>query len=437
MKYSHRHSAYWLLLAFLLAALPLGIALLGPLPEPEGFWFEFAVGLGFVGMGLMVVQFLTSGRFARVAARFGPDMVLKFHARLGILAVVLVLAHPAILLVTRPDLLEYYDPRVNVLRALALSFATVALVALLVTSQWRTPLGIRYETWRLLHGVLALGVVFVGMVHGLQVGRYLDTLLKQGLWVGLCAGAMATVLHVRVIRPWRARRRPWRIARVDRERGDAWSLWLEPEGHDGMTYRAGQYVWITVGDPPHQLQQHPFSFSSVEDPRRIRLTAAAAGDFTRTWPEFEPGTPVYLEGPFGSFTAEPDAPGLVFIVGGIGVTPALSILHTLRADGDRRPLFLFYGNPTLEDVTFAEEIRDLEADLDLTVIHVLQEPPDGWTGETGYVDRAMLDRRLPPERRTFHVHLCGPPPMMDAVEQALLDLGVPWNAIYSERFDIV
>jgi ferredoxin-NADP reductase len=145
----------------------------------------------------------------------------------------------------------------------------------------------------------------------------------------------------------------------------------------------------------------------------------------------------YLEGPFGAFTLESDARGNVFIVGGIGITPAMSMLHTLHATGDRRPACLFYGNPAWDDVTFGDEIAALERALPLRVVHVLEKPPEGWTGETGLMDQAMLNRHLPDDRAHYNYYLCGPDPLMDAAEQALRQLGVSWRRIYSERFQIV
>lgn len=442
MKYSIGLAARWLFLAFLVSLVPLGIALIGPLPAPRPFWTEFGVGLGFVGMGLMILQFVASGRFAWVAPRFGADVVLQFHSRTGVIGVILVLAHPVILLLSDTEYLEYFDPRVNFLRALALSFVTVALIAILVTSQWREGVGLNYEWWRLIHGGLSLAIVFVGMVHGIQVSHYLDTLAQKGVWAAVALGAMYLVVHTRVVRPLTAKNRPYRIVDMQEERGNAWSMWLEPDGHPGMDYRAGQYVWFTVGDPPYKLQQHPFSVSAGEDPSRLRLTAAELGDFTSTWKDIEPGTRAYLQGPFGAFTLEPDAPGAVFIVGGIGVTPAMSMLHSLRQQSDSRPAYLFYGNPAWEEVTFREELAELKRELDLTVVHVLEEPPDDWdqvdgNGEEGFIDQELLDKYLPPNRKELNYYICGPTPLMDVAEESLRNLGVSWKRIYTERFEIV
>jgi predicted ferric reductase len=68
-------------------------------------------------------------------------------------------------------------------------------------------------------------------------------------------------------------------------------------------------------------------------------------------------------------------------------------------------------------------------------VHVLLRPPPGWSGETGFVTGELLARVAPKGKWEWFV--CGPPPMMDAVERGLHDAGVPLGRIHAERFDLV
>ena len=65
---------------------------------------------------------------------------------------------------------------------------------------------------------------------------------------------------------------------------------------------------------------------------------------------------------------------------------------------------------------------------------MLERPPDGWSGETGFVNEEILIRHLPEGFRRFQFFICGPDPMMDAVEAALVELGVPAERVHTERF---
>jgi predicted ferric reductase len=437
-KYTPARVGAWLGVYVALALVPLGIAMAGPLPPPRPFVIELGVGLGFLGAAILAVQFLTSGRFIRVAPAFGADILLQFHRQAGILGFVLVAIHPVMLIIGDPVYLEFFDPRVNFLRAIALGGLVPILVALMSTSLWRERFGLSYERWRAAHGGLSLLVVFIGMVHGLQVGHYLEDPLRRGLWVGVLAGSMYLVVHSRLVRPWLLRRRPYEVVKVSTEGGDVHTMELRAVGHAGLSFQAGQYAWITLGDSPFSMQQHPFSFASSAEADTIEFSAKAVGDFTSTWPDVADGTTAYLEGPFGAFTLDPGARGAVMIVGGIGVTPAMSLLRTARDRRDSRPFTLIYANPSWDEVAFADEITALHEELDdLAVIHVLEDPPEGWAGPSGFVDEAMLDETLDDEKLGFDYFVCGPEPMMDSVETALRALGVPRRRIYTERFQIV
>lgn len=439
MKYGIGRIVFWVLSYLFLVLAPLGVAYHGA-AEARGFWVEFSVGLGFVGLAMMGWQFILSGRLKSFGASFGLDSMLRFHREMGLISLVLVLAHPLILILADSEYLAYLDPRVDLARALALASVLGALVLLIATSLWRINLGLSYEVWRLVHGVLATFVLFVGVVHALQVGYYVAEFWKQATFVGMTAAAVLLLVDSRLIRPLRMRRRPYRVRELRSERGEAWTLALEPSGHEGMTFRPGQYAWITLQTTPFSLQQHPYSFSSSADdaPGLLEFTIKPEGDFSASVKDAEPGWHAFLEGPYGYFIPDSDPDrGCVMIAGGVGITPMMSMLRTFASRGSRRELHLIYLNVSLDDVLFYDELAELRERLDLTLVHVLEEPPDGWDGEVGLLDQELLKRHLPHEPESVQYFLCGPRPMMNMGESALLELGIPQRLILSERFNMV
>ena len=442
MRYTYAQALGWLALYLLLSLLPLAFSLAGETPEPRPFWVEFGVGLGFVGLAMMGMQFLLTGRFRSFAAGLGLDNMLQFHRQSGLVAFFFILAHPVVLILAEPKYLEFLDPRVYPDRALVLSVAMISLTALIVTTLWRKTFGIPYEWWRSAHGGLALVVVFVGLVHVMIVGHYVDPLWKRLVWIGFTAAAMWMLIQGRVVRPLALKKLPWKVVEIRKERGEAWTVALEPDGHDGFDFTAGQFAWLTIGPSPFSLQQNPFTISSsaAREDRRVEFTIKELGDFTRTVKDIPMGTCAFVEGPFGEFALNDDAEehGAVFFAGGVGITPVMSMLQTMRDRGDRVPLQLFYANNCLEDVIFYEEIKALAEEMEnLEVIWVLRDPPEGWEGEVGFITAELLDRHKSPDNGHRRYYVCGPGPMMDAVETKLVERGIQGRRVFSERFDIV
>ena len=151
------------------------------------------------------------------------------------------------------------------------------------------------------------------------------------------------------------------------------------------------------------------------------------------------GTRVYVDGPHGVFSMDQrQAPGYVFIAGGVGVTPLYSMLLTMREREDVRPVTLFYASDTWDDVVFREELAELSATMpNLRVVHVLDRPPPGWTGDSGLITPDLLRRHLPRQFHRYEYLICGSPRMIDAMEDALVTVGVPFRQVSTERFDMV
>jgi predicted ferric reductase len=220
------------------------------------------------------------------------------------------------------------------------------------------------------------------------------------------------------------------------ERGGATTVALRADGHPGRRFWPGQFAWLKLADAPYALTEHPFSYaSSGERPDRPEFTIKAYQGFSRRIPEqLGPGTRVLLDGPYGSYRLRADAERLVLIAGGIGITPIISLLRTAADVGDRRPFVLVYGSLHWEQVTFREQLDQLQRRLNLRVIHVLTDPPSGWTGETGFIDDPLLARHLPRDLAAADVFVCGPPPMLGLAVGALQRLGVAPERVHTEQF---
>ena len=155
--------------------------------------------------------------------------------------------------------------------------------------------------------------------------------------------------------------------------------------------------------------------------------------------ELKPGDSLKLLAPNGTFVFTGDsAPSIVLIGGGVGMTPLMSVARYLTDSqwpGDIHMLLSFRG---LDDYLFMEEVDSLQSrNPNLKVTVTLSNPGDAlWSGPIGRIDKAFLERTIP-NPAAQRVHLCGPPPMMEAVKAALKELGVPKAQIKTEAFGTI
>lgn len=433
---------FWIGIYLFVALAPLFILLAGPRPAGREFWRDLSVGLGYSGFAMVGLQFVLTARFKVIKAPYGSDIVYFFHRQISLVTFVLIAAHPLILFIFDPQLLGLLNLVTAPWAARFGVVAIISLVALISFSVWRKNLQIEYDRWRIWHGILATGAMALAMAHIELRGYYLNTLWKQLFWGFYGIFWVGVLAWVRVIKPFMLLRKPYLVEKVVSERGNAWTVVLRPAEHKGLRFQPGQFAWITAWDSPFRDHEHPFSFSgSAEESSQLAFTIKELGDFTASIKKLSQGQRVYVDGPYGAFSIDRHlhSQGFIFIAGGIGITPMMSMLRTLADRGDSRPLTLIYANKTLETATFLEEIDELPLRLNIKIVHVLESPPEGWSGEKGFVNADILERVLPTERipNKVEIFTCGPGPMMNAVEKALNQLGVPMGDFHSERFDLV
>jgi len=430
----------WIVAAAMALALPYAVLLSGERVQSHGLLWDFSKGLGFGALAMVGMQFALTARFRRMTHPFGIDIVYLFHRYLALGAVALMLGHFGILYVWYQDALGELNPLEARWELTAGRLALVCFLALVVTSELRKRVRLEYELWRYIHVGLAIVGFAAAVGHVLGVGRLTADPSTRALWLGVTLGWLALIIWVRIGKPAQQLRNPWRLVENREERGGVRSLVFEPQGKGLSRWKPGQFAWLTLENSPFGLREHPFTISTPpEHGDHVTLSIKPLGDFTERATATEPGAIAYLDGPYGAFSIDnhEDAEGFVMIAGGVGITPMLSNLHAMNARKDRRPVILFYANANWDDVAFREELADLEGELHLKVVHVLENPPQDWTGETGFLDADILARHLPANATDYQHFLCGPPPMTDAARRALQERGIPLWRIDSEIFDMV
>lgn len=229
---------------------------------------------------------------------------------------------------------------------------------------------------------------------------------------------------------------PTRVESVEGLTHDIRRLVLVVGDREPFDFRAGQYVDIRI---PGTDEHRSFSMANLPgDDGRLEFMvklyrggrfSALLGDGALT-----PGDELELTGPYGVFTLrESSRRPLLFIGGGAGMAPILSLLRALAQQGSSRPGAFYYGARDQDDLFHLDELAALSRSLPgFRFVPALSEPTAGWTGEGGLITDVIT--RCEAELTGVDAYVCGPPPMVDAAIAVLTAKGVPRAQIHFDRF---
>ena len=205
-------------------------------------------------------------------------------------------------------------------------------------------------------------------------------------------------------------------------------LRLKPE--EPLEFRPGQYVDIAI--PGHPDEHRSFSMANTgSDTLEFMIKLYPGGRFSGLLQDdtIKPGDELEVTGPYGVFTLRPSSPRrLLFIGGGAGMAPILSLLRSLQETGSEREATYYYGARTEADLFHLEELASLPG----AFVAALSEESDGWAGEAGLITDVV--DRLEGDVTEVDAYVCGPPPMVEAAIALLERRGVPEAHIYYDKF---
>ena len=210
----------------------------------------------------------------------------------------------------------------------------------------------------------------------------------------------------------------------------------------GFSFKPGQAIDLILSDAPAAdaaNARHTFSIVSAPfEGQLVIATRMRDSVFKRTLKSLAIGATAKLEGPSGSLTLHTDrARPAVFIAGGIGITPFMSILRQAAKDRLPQQLVLLYSNRRPEDSAFLIELQQLEQQNEnfrlLATMTQMSQSDRPWDGATGLVDEALV-KRIGGDLSAPIYYLAGPPAMVEAMRQTLNDAGIGDDDIRSEEF---
>jgi len=208
-----------------------------------------------------------------------------------------------------------------------------------------------------------------------------------------------------------------------------------------LVFNAGQYMDIEI--PGADGEHRSFSMANTPgEPDRLEfmIKLYEGGHFSGLLADsanghgIKVGDALTCKGPYGVFTLRDSSPRrLVFIAGGAGMAPIMSLLRSMEEKGSQRPATFYYGARTARDLFVLDELQRLAAALpDMTFVPALSDAADGWDGEAGLITDVV--DRMEADLTEVDAYLCGPPPMVDAAIALLERRGCPESHIYFDKF---
>ena len=202
-----------------------------------------------------------------------------------------------------------------------------------------------------------------------------------------------------------------------------------------LSYKPGQYMILTIKSGGKNLSK-PFSLSSSPtEKENIEFTKKLTdSEFSNALRTLKVGDWAMIDAPYGKFTFEGENGKIVLLGGGIGITPFKSICKYCTDMRLTAEVTLLYGNRSESDIVFKKEFEEMEKqNKNLKVVFILNEASSAWKGATGVINAEMVKKEVPDYKESVF-YACGPPPMVQAMEKLVKDLGLPPAQLKLEAF---
>ena len=397
----------------------------------------------FLGSGsviCMTLGMVLSARPRLIESGFGGlDRMYRLHKYLGVAALVLYLAHFATLPGGGPDTEDEAaavtavegisgeeededDLPIDLLGMIAM----IGFTALIVLTLNRK---IPYHRWLPTHRLTGLfyAVVGVHVLLALIDDAAVPLFSAPGGMLVLVLFAGLTAFVSRQL-PWRRRgRHRFTVTEVHRHER-ATEVVLEPETRM-FDFEPGQFAFLTL-DSPGFGEAHPFTISSGARENELRFTMKVAGDYTRRVRDgLGVGGAARVEGPYGRFNPLKGRDRQVWIAGGIGITPFLSVIRTMEP-GHGRTIRLYYGVRTGREALFFDELEARAAKLGGIWIRRFDSDAGG------RINVQAVESDLGDPLGDWSYYLCGPKPLVADLTAGLKVRRVPARRIHNEEFEL-
>jgi predicted ferric reductase len=386
------------------------------------------------GTYFAIVGIFLVSRIPWVERGVGHDRLVTWHRKLGPWSLYLIGAHVFFIVLSfagqdnLPIAVEMWR-MLNSFDWMWLALAGFVLMVMAgVTSYKKARAKMSYETWWIVH-IYTYFAIAASFMHQVLNGQmFVNHPLNRFYWTALYITLAASVLTFRFgIPTWRSLRHNLVVEKVVVEGPGIISIIMKGRKLHKLEAEGGQFFSWRFMTRGHALMSHPYSLSAAPTENHLRITVKDLGDHSRSVAFIKPGTRVFVEGPYGAFTAgRATMKHIVLVGGGVGITPVRALLDEFK---NGVQIDLIYRISRAEDVVLREELDYIQENSGGTVrVHYLA----GSRSEHP-MDAEALEA-LVPRIADSDIYICGPAPLVESVKAAAVELGVPKNRFHDESF---
>ena len=387
---------------------------------------------GLVGITLFAQVLILGSRVAWLENYFGGlGRMYVIHHQAGGLALILLLFHPLFTAAAGlPVSLAQAGALIWPLQSwvILLGWAALGLmILLLVLTFYCRP---EYQIWQFTHKFLGVAF-FLGALH---VWLVPSDIAHNGWlrWYIFSLGAIALTLYIRHSILYAHRKYWYQVERTEKLNEAVWRVVMTAEKQT-MSFRAGQFAWFRFIDGEVLAERHPFSMASAPNDDYLEIIVKDLGNFTHAFGRLAPGTKVEVQWPYGRFNFQYSRyKRQIWIGGGIGLTPFMSMGRDLRLD--------VYSGYTINLIL---AVRNASETFALDEIYAMEKAAKGrlrvqiwYSDEKGFLTVESIKELSGKEMQGTSFYICGPPTMMASLREQLLKEKIADRDIHSEGFEL-
>ncbi len=385
---------------------------------------------GVLAINFLGLNYLLSTRFRFIENILGGlDKLYRVHIYTGLTAFVLLLAHPVFLSIQNIEFNEifrsYFIPYES--NALALNLGIAGFWFFLAVLFFASNRKVSYTVWKIVHGFIGIPLLIIS-AHIVLAGKsyeYIPLEMWTSTWIliGIFSYVYKLFLydHIGPVLIYT-------VEKIDKTE-ELFEIFLRPVDKS-LKFKAGQFAFLQFLGSKISMESHPFTISSEPSNSMLKFSIKKLGDWTNKLDLLEVEDKVKVAGPYGHFHTDNlrKSKKQIWIGGGIGVTPFLSMAKDQKYCKNCEDIYLIYSDNTRNQAVFIDEVKSYDSMNEnlRTILHI--------SDDQGFLNADQIEKWVGGIEDTVFL-ICGPKPMRDALYKQLRKKGVKDSDIVFELFN--